>query len=83
MPTKVEGTYYIDLDNPAEGNAFGVGGLAHSWQKQLGEEPVSVLDGAQSFNEVLDRFDALFKGRIAYEFIHDPREGGEEDDDED
>lgn len=79
----INGTFYFDLTGP-EGDAFSLIGVARSWAKQLGEDSPD-LTGASSYNELLDRFDAAFKGRVSYHFLHDPRleaDESEEFDDE-
>lgn len=79
----IKGTFYFDLKGP-EGNAFRMMGVAHSWAEQLGEAPPDFSDVA-TFNELLDRFDEAFKGRVSYRFLHDPRleaDESEEFDDE-
>lgn len=79
----------FDLDGP-DGNVFTLLGLSRSWAKQLNITPpnLSVVkqgDGtfrpAENYNEILDNFDAFWKGRIEYQFLNDPRDP-EEDDDE-
>lgn len=86
MSIKVGGIHYIDLDSPG-GNALALGGLAYNWQAQLGDPKpyVSIFGGAQSYEQVLNRFDELFKHRVGYKFLHDPREPDqdEEGDDDD
>lgn len=71
--------HYFDLKGP-EGNAFALAGVAQTWAKQLEEPTPNILSGAESYEQVLDRFDALFKGRIDYHFLHDPRVEEPEDD---
>lgn len=75
-------THIIDLSGP-EGNAFAIAGIARNWLRQL-KEPKDRFDikACGSYEEVLDKFDELFKGRIDYIFLNDPREPscGEEED---
>jgi len=64
----------IDLNGP-DGNAYVVAGIAHSWCQQLGWKRRGIqINKCKSYNAVLDRFDKLFKGKIDYEFLNDPRD---------
>ena len=75
-------THIINLAGP-DGNAFAIAGIARNWLQQLGEDKNQfALEGCDSYEAVLDQFDKLFKGRIDYVFLRDPREpscGDEED----
>lgn len=77
----------IDLAGP-DGNAFALMGLSRSWAEQVGMKPIPDLtvrrettpEGdvltipATSYNDLLDNFDRVWKDRISYRFINDPRE---------
>jgi hypothetical protein len=63
----------IDLAGP-EGNAFALCGIALSWRRQIGLSETLNLDKCDSYEAVLNRFDELFKDRIDYQFINDPRD---------
>lgn len=75
---RIDGTFYIDLNSP-DGNAFAIAGLAYTWAKQLGWDEPDLLKDSQSYEQVLNKFDSLFKGKIEYRFINDPRDGEEEE----
>lgn len=81
MSLTLHGTHYFDLDGP-EGNAFELIGIAERWAKQL-EIPAPDLMAASTYHELLDLFDEAFKGRVTYQFLHDPRNGSDEDECED
>lgn len=76
---QINGINYIDLDGP-DGNAFAIGGIAVAWARQLGLPVPNITDGADSYEQVLDRFDQLFKDRVTYKFLADPREEAGNDD---
>jgi hypothetical protein len=63
----------IDLEGP-EGNAFMLAAIAKRWNKQLGSNVGLDLFSCDSYEQVLNTFDAMFGGLIAYEFINDPRD---------
>jgi hypothetical protein len=76
---RVDGVYYINLNDSVEGNAFGIMGIARRWSKQLGmTDPTPVMMGAKSYRDLLDRFDEAFQHRLPYEFQNDPRKVEEE-----
>jgi len=64
----------IDLSG-SDGNAFALSAIAKIWSGQLArplDKPL--VDGAKSYEDVLNRFDKLFKGVVDYSFLHDPRD---------
>jgi hypothetical protein len=77
----------IDCAGP-EGNVFHIAALAQSWNRQIGNDRVGLLEATTrrldaewdkkgmpgaSYEDALDTFDLWFKGCIDYEFVNDPR----------
>jgi len=79
---QINGINYIDLDGQ-DGNMFALAGIARNWAKQLGmTDYKSVIKDISSYKEILDRFDAKFGDKVSYRFVNDPRNKGEEDEDD-
>lgn len=68
----------LDLRS-TEWNLLGLFNLVEMWGTMLNisklkEIKVNLWTKIKTFNEFLDEFDRLFKGKINYTFINDPRE---------
>jgi len=67
----------IDLKSP-DWNLFGLFNLVQTWGMLLNlpnlKQEKEILFQFNSFKEFLDHFDKLFKDKVNYTFINDPRE---------
>lgn len=93
---KVDDVFIIDLQGP-DGNAFALLGISRSWAKQVGLNPIPDLtvrkvrteDGdvevvpIETYQQLLDNFDATWAHRIRYRMLNDPRKDLLHEDDED